>query len=149
MASDKALTLWLCKNGFPSTQKIMKQELIGRKKWYTHTGRLRERYTLVVAWSTYMGHFFWVSFGQSSCFAWFWVRICLISGSSHVHTRISEEACGRFPSLPFERLQGAFLRMCSWKGLLLTLREICGLWGRKESGTTEQLSATDTHLDKD
>ena len=48
MASDKALSLWLCKNGFPSTQKIMKQELIGRKKRYMwiHTQVDSDRDTL-------------------------------------------------------------------------------------------------------
>ena len=62
-----------------------------------------------------------------------------------MHTSISEEACGRLPSFPFERLQGAFLCTCSWKGLILTLREICGLWGRKESDTPERRS-THTHI---
>ena len=34
-----------------------------------------------VVWITFMGHFFWVSFGQSFWFAWFTIHIWYISGS--------------------------------------------------------------------
>ena len=49
-----------------------------------HSREPKENHALVVVWITYMGHFFRVSFSQSSCFAWFRVHICFISGSSHV-----------------------------------------------------------------
>ena len=55
-----------------------------------HTGwAQRESRALVVVWITFMGHFFRVFFGQSSCFAWFWVCIWFISGSSPVCVNIS------------------------------------------------------------
>ena len=60
-----------------------------------HTGSLRGRVpellscALMVAWITFMGCFFQVSFGQSFWAAWFTVCICYISGSSHVCICIS------------------------------------------------------------
>ena len=36
----------------------------------------------------FQGHIFWVCFGQSSCLAWFQVRIRCISGASHVCTQL-------------------------------------------------------------
>ena len=45
--------------------------------------------TLMAVWITFMGHFFWVFFGQAFWLAWFTVHICYISGSSHMCTRIS------------------------------------------------------------
>lgn len=78
--------------------KIMKQELIGRKKCYTHTGRLREIHSWwpeVLIWDISSG--FWpVSLalpGSESVF--------VLSQGLPMCTRASaEEACSRFPSLP-------------------------------------------------
>ena len=79
---------------------------------------------------TFMGHFFWVPFGQSFWFAWFTVHIWYISRFSHVCTHISSPRqillkghMGRehpLTQLSFG-LQGACLYMCGWGGLL-TLR---------------------------
>ena len=49
-----------------------------------HTGGFTESCTLLVVWITFMGHFFQVSSDGLSCFAWFWVHIWYISGSSRV-----------------------------------------------------------------
>ena len=64
---------------------------IRRKKSTLHMDRHMNRlerellsHTLVAVWITFMGHFFWISFGQSLCVAWFWVCIWYISGTSHV-----------------------------------------------------------------
>ena len=85
--------LQLCRKEFPQRQKIVKQVkcLLGGNIICVdrQTGRLRESHALVIAWITYMGHFFQVSFGQSFCFAWFRVHSCYISGCSPVCVRIS------------------------------------------------------------
>ena len=53
-----------------------------------------ESHALLVVRITYMGHFFWVSSGQSSCFSWPWVYIWFLSDSqlssvqSHSHVRL-------------------------------------------------------------
>lgn len=64
-----------------------------RGKWVqyvrTYTGGLRESHTLMVFWISFMGHFFQVSFGQSFCFACFWVCIWFISGFSHLCAHLS------------------------------------------------------------
>ena len=82
---------------------------------------------LLTVWTTFMGHFFWVSFGQSFWFAWFRVHIWYTSGSSQVCTHISQSRwsllkrhLGR-ASLDITHLfglQGGFLCMCGQRGLL-------------------------------
>ena len=66
--------------------------LLGGKRVRVDTqGRAqRESHALVVVWITCIGHFFRVSSGQSSCFAWLWVRIWFILGSSPVRVGISQ-----------------------------------------------------------
>ena len=96
-----------------------------------HMHGLRESQTLVAVQITFMGHFFWVSFGQSSCSAWFWVCIQCISGSSHVCTHISwprwilaKRPMGSWYHLlwggasSLSDLQRVFLPVCSLGGLL-------------------------------
>ena len=62
-----------------------KEESIWIHTWVRRKGsHQRESRALMVVWIFFMGHFFWVSFDQSSCFVWFWVHIWYISGSSHV-----------------------------------------------------------------
>ena len=87
-----------------------------------------ESHAPMVVWFTYMGHFFWVSFGQSSCFAWFWVCIWYMAVLSHVCVCFSwpiwilaKKPMGRLTlltmrwhPLPFD-FWGAFLHMYSWK----------------------------------
>ena len=105
-----------------------------------HTGGLREREsrTLVVAWIAVMGHFFQISFDQSSCFAWFWVRVWSPSGSCSVCVRVSQprwilakRPMGSWRHLLWGDtaslfdLQGAFLHICRQEGLLRGW----GLWG--------------------
>ena len=71
VARDKALALQLCRN-----ESERNKCLLGRKKntcTYTHGWAQRQNPTLMVVWITYMGHFFPVFSGQSSCFAWFCV----------------------------------------------------------------------------
>ena len=93
VVSDKALIFWLCRKEFPQRWKVVKQEFIRTKKSIAHVGRptggLRESRTLIVAWITFLGHFFQVFFGQSLCWACFWARIWYISGFSYVRMRIS------------------------------------------------------------
>ena len=76
----RPLALSLCRNEFPQGQKIVRQVkcLLGE----TRAGS--ESHILVVVWITHMGHFFQASCGQFPCFAWFWVHIWFISGSSPV-----------------------------------------------------------------
>ena len=72
----------------------MKQvEYLLRGKMYSTCGWTRRQtqgereslsHTLMAVWIAVIGCFFWVSFGQSFCFAWFTVHIWYISGSSHV-----------------------------------------------------------------
>ena len=67
-----------------------KEESIWIHTWVRRRGSdQRESRALTVVWIIFMGHFFWVSFDQSSCFVWFWVHIWYISGSSHVCARTS------------------------------------------------------------
>ena len=69
-----------------------------------HTGRLRksESHAFMVVSITYMGHFFWVSPGQSASSAWLLVRIWYNSASSPVCVHLlakmdsSTENCGKF-----------------------------------------------------
>lgn len=70
----KALALWLCREELPQRRKVVKQikDLIGGKRiqdlWIdTHRKTESESlsHTLRVVRITFMGHFFWVSFGQS------------------------------------------------------------------------------------
>ena len=61
-----------------------KRVCVGRRK-----GGLSERARpLVVVWIIYVGRFFRVSFGQSSCFAWFWVRLVYLRVLPCVHTHL-------------------------------------------------------------
>ena len=101
----------------------------------TLAGSERESRALVVVWIAFMGHFFQVSFGQSSCFAWSVLGISQGAPTCvHLSTRTdsSKEAqgwvgityCGEASFSLFD-LQGAFLRMCSQKGLLDFKNEEC------------------------
>ena len=71
-----------------------------------------------------MGHFFWVSFGQSSRFACFWVCIWYISGSSHMlHASFSQDRfLQRGPWVDWHHLffdlYGTSLCVSSWEHLL-------------------------------
>ena len=146
MASDKALTLWLCKNGFPSTQKIMKQELIGRKKRYVwiHTQVDSERDTLswwseALTWDISSGFplasHLALPGSESVCVLSQGLPTCTrasvkrpVVGCHHSHLKDSKE--------PFcARVVGK---------VSFSLWEKCGLWGRKESDTTERLTRTHT-----
>ena len=72
-----------------------------------HRGRLRERITSSWCLNHLYGHFFPMSFGQSFCFAWFWVCIWYISGSSCVlahlsaRTDLAKRFMSSLASLPF------------------------------------------------
>ena len=71
-----------------------------------------------------MGHFFCVSSGQSSCFAWLRVRIWLSPGPpTCVRASLSQDGFQRRGLWvgwhhSFFDLPGAFLRVCSREGLL-------------------------------
>ena len=104
----------------------------------THKGGLRGRvpgHALMAVWITLIGHFFWVSFGQSLWFAWFTIHIWYISESSHVYTCIVNQSgyyykgiwVGNIPShnSPVASKE-PFMCMCCQGGLLtLGMR---GMW---------------------
>ena len=75
----------------------------------------------LVAWSTFMGHFFQVSFGQSFWFTWCRIRIWSISESSHVWTGICQPRW-----IPLKRSMGnehqlASLHFCPPRSLSVSI----------------------------
>ena len=137
---------------FPQRWKVVKQAkylLEGKRAKYmwtdTRGGLLRVSLSraLMVVWVIITGHFLWFSSDRSFWFARFRVHIWRVSGSSRVHTRISQPrwippqrlmgSWRQLTSLPFDP-QGVFLRMCG-QGRLLTWRmRLCGL-GRTQPPT--------------
>ena len=109
---------------------------------HTWAGSERESQIVVVRIS-YMGYFWRVSSGQSSCFAWLWVHIWFILyGSPHpMHAHLlakmdsSTEACGKVDTTyygvvsppflaPEEPFCTSIVRRSPWP----QEREICGLF---------------------
>ena len=144
----RALVLQLCRKAFLQRWKVVKQVFIRRKKstvWIdTWVGFGTESLScnLVAVWITFMGHFFQVSFGQSSWFAWFTVSILVylrILPCRHTHLLAKMNSTKNVYgySIPWHHslfdLQESFLSCCvagevSW----LPEWEICGL-GRAHS----------------
>lgn len=104
-------------------------------------GRLRERSrTIMVVWIAHR-HFFFASFGQSPCFAWIWVHVWLILGSSHVWVCIPwprwilvKKPMGSWHHLLWGDTplhfwpQWLFLHIHIWGGLPNCKWRICGLY---------------------
>ena len=104
-----------------------------------YTGGLRESSALLVVWITFVGHFY-VSFCQSSCFAWFWVCIlvylrvlpCVLmdlldrmDSSKEAYGLVDITTLGWHP-LAFWPSR-SLLCVCRWEGLLDFKSEKCGL----------------------
>ena len=101
-----------------------------------------ESHAFMVVWLFYMGCFFWISSGRSSCSPWFWDHMWFISKSSHVHTCISQPGwiLARRLRVHWHHLlwgvtlslfdsQGVFLCRCHWDNLLdLENWDICDLY---------------------
>ena len=84
VASDKAMAHQLCRNEFPHRDEKLWNKVFIRKE--KHMGGVRESYPF-----SSLNHFTWgMSFRFPSCFAWFWVYIWFMSGSSLVCTCISQ-----------------------------------------------------------
>ena len=74
MVSDEALALQFCRKKIPTKRGSRETVFIRRRKstvpFGLYTSGLRESRAVVVL-VAFVGHLFLVSFGQSSCFAWF------------------------------------------------------------------------------
>ena len=128
MVSDKTLASWLCKKEFPQTQKVVKQIkcLLGGTEQYVWIDSCgdSERVTEFCprgSLNSFMWHFFWVSlashFGLPGSQSIFGISqdppMC-------VHASFSQDGFyqkGERVEHPFD-LQGTFVCMCGWGGLL-------------------------------
>ena len=115
----------------------------------THWRTQRESHTLMVVWITFMGHFFQVSFGQSFCFACFWVCIWFISGFCHLCVHLSsswtpvKRPVGRFR---ITLLLTSFLIFLVRKISLNWEWELCGLLSGQDPAYSLEFPAIDIDI---